>query len=162
MPKYHLSDKLLAVRESMTAEEYTLFTQERADQYAASVYKLGFEEGRAKLLQEQRDERERRRIGRGKKQWVTVVYFIRSPTAIKIGMAKDAQRRLTVLQTSHPDELELVAVCEGGRELENEYHRRFRPFRVRGEWFAPHADILAEIERLNAHHPDTKEISDGC
>ena len=127
-----------------------LLTQEALDRYAGPLYRQGLSDGRANLLQEQRDERERRKVGRGKKQWLTVIYFIRAPGAVKIGMAKDANRRLTVLQTSHPDNLELVATCEGGRALETEYHQRFADHRIRGEWFSPHPDILSEITRLNA------------
>lgn len=149
MPKYPLSEKLQAVRDSLTREELNLLCQERIDSYAEAVYRQGIADGRAKLLQEQRDERERRRIGRGKKEWQTVIYFIRSPSAIKIGMAKDARRRLMVLQTSHPEHLKLVATCPGGRELESQYHSRFAEHRVRGEWFAPAPDLLAEIDRLN-------------
>lgn len=148
MPKYPLSEKLQAIKDSLTYEEMNLLCQERVDRYSAAVYKQGLIDGREKLLQEQRDERERRRVGRGKKEWVTVIYFIRSPSAVKIGMAKDANRRLMVLQTSHSDELELVATCEGGRKLEAEYHALFAEHRLRGEWFSPHPDILAEIDRL--------------
>lgn len=148
MPKYPLSEKLQAVRDSLTYQEMNLLCQERIDAVTNAVYQQGVADGRAKLLQEQRDERERRKIGRGKKEWMTVIYFIRSPNAVKIGMAKDPHRRLMVLQTSHPDELELVATCEGGRALEAEYHARFAEHRVRGEWFQPASPILAEIARL--------------
>ena len=148
MTKYHLSEKLQAVRDSLSYEEMNLLCQERIDQVTMVVYQQGIIDGQKKLLEQQRDERERRKVGRGKKEWVTVIYFIRSPSAVKIGMAKNAQRRLTVLQTSHPEPLELVATCQGGRELETEYHRRFADCRIRGEWFSPAPDILAEIERL--------------
>jgi len=149
MPKYPLSEKLQAVRDSLTYQEMNLLCQERIDAVTNAVYQQGVADGRAKLLQEQRDERERRKIGRGKKEWMTVIYFIRSPNAVKIGMAKDPHRRLMVLQTSHPDELELVATREGGRALEAEYHARFAEHRVRGEWFEPASPILAEIARLS-------------
>lgn len=153
MARYDLPEKLQAVRDSLTEEELRLLTQETLDRYAQAVYQQGIIDGQAKLLEQQRDERERRKIARGRKEFVTVIYFIRSATAIKIGMAKDAQRRLTVLQTSHPETLELVATCPGGRALEGEYHARFAEHRVRGEWFEPHPDILAEIERLTTGAP---------
>ncbi len=149
MRSYPLSEKLSAVRDSLTDAELTLFTQERADSYAAIIYQQGVIDGQAKLIQSQRDQRERRKVGRGKKEWVTVIYFICSPSAVKIGMAKDAQRRLGVLQTSHPETLALVATCEGGRQLEGEYHRRFAEHRLRGEWFSRAPEILAEIARLS-------------
>jgi len=32
--------------------------------------------------------------------------------------------------------------------FERAYHRQFAAHRLHGEWFAPHPDILAEIDRL--------------
>ena len=61
MPRYPLTDKLQAIKDSLTREEMNLLCQERIDGYAQVVYRTGWEEGRAKLLQEQRDERERRK-----------------------------------------------------------------------------------------------------
>ena len=34
-------------------------------------------------------------------------------------------------------------------DVEKEYHPRFAEHRLHGEWFHPHPDILAEIDRLN-------------
>lgn len=79
-----------------------------------------------------------------------VVYFIRAATGqIKIGIAQDAGRRLASLRTMSPVALEFAAVVVGGQELEYAYHQRFAAHRLHGEWFAPHPDILAEIDRLN-------------
>ena len=79
------------------------------------------------------------------------VYFIQTATGqIKIGKACDVKARLKGLQTSHPVRLELLATTEGGKEQERRYHKRFADHRLHGEWFEPHPDILAEIERLNA------------
>jgi hypothetical protein len=98
---------------------------------------------------------------RGPVQWIgrerkpAKVYFIRAETGqIKIGMAADPKARLSNLQTANPVKLELMATCEGGAEREAEYHERFREHHLRGEWFAPHEDILAEIARLS---PNGKE-----
>lgn len=78
-----------------------------------------------------------------------LVYFIQAHCgAIKIGVANDIKKRLRVLQSGHPHELTLLAVTQGGVGMEGTYHWRFRAHRIRGEWFEPHADILAEIERL--------------
>lgn len=78
-----------------------------------------------------------------------LVYFIQSATGdIKIGMAVDVKARLKGLQTAHPVKLELLASTGGGREQEKAYHTQFADHRLHGEWFAPHPDILAEIERL--------------
>lgn len=81
-----------------------------------------------------------------------VVYFIQAGATgpIKIGIACDIHRRHFELQNQHYEELRLLATTTGGLRLERELHRRFAEHRIRGEWFAPHPRILAEIERLSA------------
>lgn len=151
---FNMRDLAEVARSKLTFEEVNALIQEDRDAVAPLVYSQGLRDGEAKLLERQRDERERRKVARGRKVWVTAVYFIRSPQAIKIGISKNPARRLSVLQTSHPDRLDLVATCEGGRELERDYHLRFAAHRHgKGEWFSPHPDILAEIERLNGKAP---------
>lgn len=77
------------------------------------------------------------------------VYFIAGEdTPIKIGFSKQPHERLAILQTAHWCRLSIVAKIEGCLAIEAEYHRRFAEHRMHGEWFAPHPDILAEIERL--------------
>jgi hypothetical protein len=78
-----------------------------------------------------------------------LVYFIGAGDGpIKIGMSDDPRKRLRTLQTSHHQPLAILAVCEGGRVREGEYHRTFARHRLNGEWFARHPDILAEIASL--------------
>jgi hypothetical protein len=82
------------------------------------------------------------------------VYFIQSAgSEIKIGKAVDVQSRLKGLQTSHPHALTILAITDGGKAQEAEYHARFAVHRLHGEWFSPHPDILAEIDRLNSVPP---------
>lgn len=80
-----------------------------------------------------------------------LVYFIRAGDEgpIKIGIARDPAARLATLQTGHHETLVIVAIAAGGAAQEASYHALFSAHRVRGEWFAPHPDILAEIDRLN-------------
>ena len=56
----------------------------------------------------------------------------------KIGIAGNLQKRLETLQTAHYEDLEVVMVVEmeNPRSLEKRLHRRFREYRIRGEWFA--------------------------
>lgn len=64
------------------------------------------------------------------------VYCIRSECgAVKIGVAKDVQRRLDNLQIGSPLGLEIVGVIPGDETLERELHERFAARRTRGEWF---------------------------
>lgn len=77
------------------------------------------------------------------------VYFIQAATGqIKIGIAANPAARLRDLQVGSPVALSLLCECEGGRPQEREYHRRFAAHRLHGEWFAPHQEIIAEIEAV--------------
>lgn len=147
---YHLAR---VARSKLTYEEIIAIVQEDRNAVTPAVYALGLKEGEERLLARQRDERERRKVARGRREWVTSVYFIQSPHAIKIGRSNDSKRRLAVLQTSQSEPLRLVACTPGGRELETEYHRQFAKHRLHGEWFSPAPEILAEIARLNAQVP---------
>lgn len=75
----------------------------------------------------------------------TQVYFIQIGTSgpIKIGFtAIGVERRLASLQTSHPEPLRVLAAINGGRDVEADLHNRFARFRLNGEWFEPHPDII--------------------
>jgi hypothetical protein len=79
------------------------------------------------------------------------VYFIgRLDTAIKVGVAINVKSRFHAIQSCCPIQLSILATTGGSYKLEKEYHRRFAAHRLHGEWFAPHPEILAEIDRLNA------------
>lgn len=82
-----------------------------------------------------------------------VVYFIEgAENAIKIGFTKQPVRsRIKSIQNGSPVRLRLLACCSGSVGLERDYHRHFAAHRLHGEWFSPHPDILAEIDRLNAN-----------
>jgi hypothetical protein len=76
------------------------------------------------------------------------VYFIMSDKtqAIKIGFtAGNVKIRLSALQTAHPYKLKVLATLNGNRSYEKELHKRFSQFRLEGEWFEPHPDLLAFI-----------------
>lgn len=81
-----------------------------------------------------------------------IVYFfgIRN-RRIKIGHTIDLGLRLRTLryQNGLPC-VNYLATVPGGRELERAYHEKFAEHRHgRTEWFSPHPDILAEIDRIN-------------
>lgn len=77
-------------------------------------------------------------------------YFAADPCGlIKIGYTEDMASRLRKLRAAHSPELSIVATATGGIEREAAYHFQFAAHRLHGEWFAPHPDILAEIDRLN-------------
>ena len=83
------------------------------------------------------------------------VYFIlnKDSNAIKIGRAKDLEKRIKTLQTSSPAELQLiksVQVEEGkeAHELEQSLHKQFSEIRLSGEWFKAEANLLEYISQL--------------
>jgi hypothetical protein len=83
------------------------------------------------------------------------VYFIGDPAvAIKIGFTCSLQSRFRDIQAHSPIKLETLATRKGGEHTEGAYHSEYGAHRLHGEWFAPHPDILAEIERLRSHAPE--------
>lgn len=76
----------------------------------------------------------------------TTAYFIRSRRTglIKIGTSSNAMKRLQGLAKSYPDCLELLAV--GG--VEEELHQSLAGYRVHGEWFKPHKDVLLALRAV--------------
>lgn len=79
----------------------------------------------------------------------TYFAFDRIGRGIKIGKAQSPSERCARLGSSGACDMVLLAVARDGG-LEGLYHRHFQEHRIAGEWFEPHDDILAEIERLNA------------
>lgn len=85
------------------------------------------------------------------------VYFIGEQESgccrIKIGGAKDIEKRRSNLQTGNPSELRLLGWIhsEAAFELERRLHQRFSATRIRGEWFAIEpADILPILMRATS------------
>lgn len=70
------------------------------------------------------------------------VYAIRSGDFVKIGRSANIKTRLAELQAAHPTALRLVAVLSRDPAEEPQFHRRLQRFRVRGEWFQLHGEVL--------------------
>lgn len=82
------------------------------------------------------------------------VYFIRCGEFIKIGRASDIDYRFAALQGSVPFELVLVGIISTppteSDVAEREHHRRFKRFRVRGEWFREEGELADFCHSLGA------------
>lgn len=80
--------------------------------------------------------------------WGSVVYFVQAGAdgPIKIGTARDLDRRLAQLRGQSPAPLRVLWLMPGGRCLERQMHRRFYASRLHGEWFSPSEDLTAWIE----------------
>lgn len=88
-----------------------------------------------------------------------MIYFVQSGDdgPIKIGLAKDINKRMRGLQTAHPFPLRLIASFDGDRTKEKALHQELKSARLEGEWFAPDA-ALAIIPRFHEieFRPETK------
>ncbi len=77
------------------------------------------------------------------------IYFILNEKshAVKIGRAKDVEKRLKSLQTANCNQLKLLKTIKVGgsqeaRELENSLHQKFTHLRLLGEWFKAETELL--------------------
>ncbi|MGK2908550.1 MAG: GIY-YIG nuclease family protein [Sphingobium sp.] len=80
-----------------------------------------------------------------------ICYFFGTPRSeIKIGSTQQPGARFRHLRYSTGLLVgNWLATAEGGAATERMYHERFAEHHVRGDWFARHPDIIAEIERLS-------------
>lgn len=83
------------------------------------------------------------------------VYFIlnQDSRAIKIGRARDIDRRIKSLQTASPAQLKLIKTIQvhGSKEVhakERELHKKFKHLHINGEWFRADSDLLKFLESL--------------
>lgn len=78
------------------------------------------------------------------------VYFVRESGmgAIKIGVSKQLNKRMSELSRILPYKIDLLATIAGGREVEWTLHNRFDHARIQREWFRPVPELLAYIEEI--------------
>lgn len=74
----------------------------------------------------------------------TRVYFLQTERhgPIKVGIARVVASRIKTIQDYHPYPLVLLGDVPGARKHEAQIHRLLRDYRLRGEWFSAHADVL--------------------
>jgi hypothetical protein len=79
------------------------------------------------------------------------VYFIQGMKGgpIKIGHSRDVEKRIKELQTGFPTKLIVLALLPGSRSTEASLHRRFKKYRLHGEWFSPAPELLEYIRSVN-------------
>jgi Helix-turn-helix domain/Meiotically up-regulated gene 113 len=71
------------------------------------------------------------------------VYVVGYGPYIKIGFSgSEKGSRIRSLQTGTPEKLEHFAHLAGGRKLEKALHKKFKPYRLRGEWFKKRGALL--------------------
>ena len=82
------------------------------------------------------------------------VYFIQAIESnfVKIGSAKNIEKRLSNLQVGCPFELKLINYIYG-RSQEVNLHKRFQAYHVRGEWFTLEGELKQFIDNLEPPKP---------
>lgn len=81
------------------------------------------------------------------------VYFVQTKDEfgpIKIGHAVQINDRMIDIQIHQPWELRFLLRVDGSRARERDLHCQFRAHWMRGEWFAPHEELLAFIREESA------------
>lgn len=80
---------------------------------------------------------------------VPYIYFIRSGKkgAIKIGITTDVLDRMEKLQVGNAEDLILLGLIEGDKEIEQRIQLSFRNCLIRGEWFKPVSTLLEFIKK---------------
>ncbi len=90
------------------------------------------------------------RYARGSRWLYFISTVARGP--IKIGMSNNPVARLSGLQTSHWEELCIIAARDygdiGALAAERQLHDKFCHYRIRGEWFQRNEYLLCEMESL--------------
>lgn len=79
-----------------------------------------------------------------------VVYFIQKGRrqVIKIGYSGDHEERRQSLQGATSDRLRLIATIPGNRSVEAALHKRFREYKVTGEWYRLEGELAAYVAGL--------------
>lgn len=91
-----------------------------------------------------------------------IVYYIRreSDGLIKIGTSGNFRRRLPQLRAEH-GALRILATHRGGREREQDTHKRFAGQHVIGEWFRPEEPLLSWIVEVRQSRKNRQTVLPG-
>jgi DNA-binding XRE family transcriptional regulator len=80
---------------------------------------------------------------------MSLVYFMQAGDIgpIKIGFTKsDPRRRLVKLQSDCHEDVRLLGAVYGTLQRERQFHQELSDYKTRGEWFAPHPNVVAAIK----------------
>ena len=76
-------------------------------------------------------------------------YFLRSGEFLKIGYTSALGRRVSELETSSANKMEVVGFLPGSRELEMRLHRAFHRLRHKGEWFRYESPLVEFVDAVD-------------
>jgi hypothetical protein len=80
---------------------------------------------------------------------------------VKIGFAKDFQKRMEALETNNPHEIKVIAILYGcTMQDELNLHKKYGEYRVRREWYKSSVlnHLYKDIERLGTKNPMGKSV----
>ena len=92
------------------------------------------------------------------------IYFIEYHDSgpVKIGYAKNVDKRLCNLQTACPYELRVLVAAPGSIDCETILHAYLSNFMIRGEWFWPVPELQKIVRRLRAFEHKYPDFADIC
>jgi len=78
------------------------------------------------------------------------IYFMQAGKGgpIKIGKTHNLEQRLASIQVGNPLEVKVLFACSMKIICEDDLHKMFREYKLNGEWFIPHGNILKKIKEL--------------
>lgn len=84
-----------------------------------------------------------------------IVYFLQCGKGgpVKIGTSRDGWGRVLSVAASMPHRMAFCSIVVGGLQLERNLHRRFRKFRLNGEWFKPEGELKDLMRKLPRSKP---------
>lgn len=91
------------------------------------------------------------------------IYFIRFDRTkrLKIGYTTKLGSRLRTIENAGGERGQLCALLVGSLSLENDAHRSFRKWRLKGEWFDYTPECAAHIERFRTEYGPSSETLQG-
>jgi len=131
----------------------TIRDKARSLEHALSGARLqcGAAEGVREYVIRIRDD-EKERLGSGLTE-SGFVYAVSAGKHVKIGWAKDLDKRVATLQTSSPRTMRLLGSVIAFRRDERQIQQRFYRYHVRGEWYRDVPAIRRFFAALPRDHP---------
>jgi hypothetical protein len=76
------------------------------------------------------------------------VYFAKTRDRIKVGFSTNVRSRISTLNTSSAEPIELLTTLDGDMALEKSIHEKLSVERIKGEWFRDSTAVRALIAEL--------------
>lgn len=115
------------------------------------------------MAKKKADTQAERMVADREPHWVYFIGYKEINGMMKIGMSKEPERRLRILQVGAPKKLTMwgKVKCRNqdeARLLEKELHRSYAKNSVRGEWFRMDRGKMIALKSILGSLPDTTEL----